>query len=74
MRTERRAAGSRRRRQGCGGQRSPGGPGAYLGLRVKAQVSWLCLQGVLPGPESHLNGSLVISWRAYSHPLNIGWP
>lgn len=37
-RTERREAGSRRRRQGRRGQRSPGGPGAYLGLRVKAQA------------------------------------
>lgn len=59
-RTERREAGSRRRRQGRRGQRSPGGPGAYLGLRVKAQVSQPFLQAALTGPESHLGGSLVI--------------
>lgn len=58
-RTGRRAADSRRRRQGCGGPRNPGASGALSGLRVKAQVSWPCLQAALSRPGEHLGGSLV---------------
>lgn len=51
-RTEKRVAGSRRRRQGHEGPRSPVAPGAHPGLKAKARVSRPYLQAVLPRPRS----------------------